>query len=228
MKPKLKLAIGAAVLAGLVAAGTFLNIREGLQNLLRWVNGLGPWGPPAFVLVYALATILFVPGFILSLGAGVVFGVLRGSALVLLGATLGATGSFLIARHLAREWVARKIQTDARFAAIDAAVAAGGWRMVGLLRLSPLVPFNVLNYALGLTRVSLRDYFIASALGMLPATVMYVYAGSVIGDVGNLGDDRPKSLWEWLLYATGLVATVVVAIYTARAAKRHLAGRIQP
>jgi len=113
-------------------------------------------------------------GSALTLGAGILFGVLRGSIIVSIAATLGATAAFLIARYVAREWVARKIAAHPKFAAVDQAVASEGWKMVGLIRLSPIFPFSLMNYAFGLTRVSLRDYFFASWIGMLPGTVMYV------------------------------------------------------
>src|SRR5439155_17731667 len=126
-----------------------------------------------------------------------------------------------------RNWVARKIEDNPRFKAIDAAVAREGWKIVGLARLSPIFPFTLLNYGFGLTRVSLRDYFFASWIGMLPGTVVYVYTGSLIGDLGKLGNSqRTKSLTEWMFYGVGLLVTAAVTIYVARLAKKALAERI--
>ena len=159
--------------------------------------------------------------------SGVVFGVARGSVFVSIGSTLGATAAFLAGRYLAREWVVRKIQGNPKFQAIDKAVGREGWKIVGLTRLSPLFPFTLLNYAFGVTRVSVRDYFLASWIGMLPGTVMYVYVGSLLGDLGNVGHGgRSRTAAEWALYVVGLVATVAVTISITRLARMALAERI--
>jgi uncharacterized membrane protein YdjX (TVP38/TMEM64 family) len=180
-----------------------------------------------FVLLYVLATVLFLPGFILTLGAGVMFGVLKGSAIVSVAATLGATAAFLVGRHLARDWVASRIAGRPRFQAVDQAVAREGWKIVGLVRLSPLFPFNLLNYAFGLTSVSLRDYFWASWVGMLPGTVMYVYIGSLAGDLALIGaEERSRSAAEWALYLVGLAATIAVTFYVTRLARAALAKKV--
>src|SRR4029434_5373395 len=115
----------------------------------------------------------------LTRGAGVVFGVLRGSIIASIAAALGAASAFLVSRYLARAWVARKIERNPKFKAIDEAVAKEGWKIVILTRLSPVFPFNVMNYTFGLTRVSFWEYFFASWIGMMPGTVLYVYVGSL-------------------------------------------------
>src|SRR5438477_945650 len=176
------LAVVAAAIA-LVAIGRFVGAY--LPAFTRWVDGLGVWGPVVFIVGYALAAIAFVPGSILTLAAGAIFGVARGVLYVFVAAVLGACGAFLVARHLARGVVERRLAGNARFAAIDRAVGREGRKIVFLLRLSPVFPFNVLNYALGLTRVRFADYLTAS-VGMLPGTVLYVYSGKVIGDVTAL------------------------------------------
>ena len=159
----------------------------------------------AFIVLYILATVLFLPGSILTLGAGLLFGLVLGFVYVSIASTLGATAAFLTGRYLARDWVARKIEGNTTFRAIDDAVAEGGWRIVGLTRLSPIFPFNMLNYAFGLTQVSLRDYFFASWIGMMPGTVMYVYLGSLAGSLAALGSGaRARTPGEWTLYAVGL------------------------
>ncbi len=171
----------------------YFNAQALLRQALDLIAGLGPWGPVMFVLLYIVATVFFLPGSILTLGAGFVFGVIKGAILVSIAATLGATAAFLVGRYLARDWVAKKIEGNVRFKAIDEAVAREGWKIVGLTRLSPVFPFNLLNYAFGLTRVSLRDYFFASWIGMMPGTLMYVYLGSLAGDlaVGRRGRAYP-------------------------------------
>ncbi len=187
MKGTLKVALWILGIAALGAAATYVKVQELLRDTLAWIASLSAWGPTAFIVLYILATVLFIPGSILTLGAGLLFGVVLGSVYVSIASTVGATAAFLIGRYLARDWVAGKIEGNTTFQAIDDAVAEGGWRIVGLTRLSPIFPFNMLNYAFGLTYVSLRDYFFASWIGMMPGTVMYVYLGSLAGSVAALG-----------------------------------------
>jgi uncharacterized membrane protein YdjX (TVP38/TMEM64 family) len=187
------------------------------------VAELGPWGPVVFVAGYAVAAVAFVPGSLLTLAAGAVFGLLRGTAYVFVGATLGAAAAFLVARHLARHAVERRLRDDPRLQAIDRAVARQGRRIVFLLRLSPLFPFNLLNYALGLTQVRFADYLVAS-IGMLPGTLLYVYYGKVLGDVAAVAAGRTveKGPADYALLALGLLATLAATTLVARAARRAL------
>ncbi len=201
----------------------FLDVQELFQVALAWISDLGPWGPVFFIVFYILATVLFLPGLIPTMAAGVLFGVIRGTLLVSISSISGATLAFLIGRYLAREWVAAMIRGNQKFEAIDAAVAEEGWKIVGLTRLSPVFPFNLLNYAFGLTQVSLKDYFLASWIGMLPGTVMYVYIGSLAGNLASLGSgERSRTSAEWALYGVGLMATVVLTLYLTRIAQRAL------
>jgi uncharacterized membrane protein YdjX (TVP38/TMEM64 family) len=188
-----------------------------------WVDGLGVWGPVAFVAGYALATVAFVPGSLLTLAAGAIFGLGKGTALVLVAATLGASAAFLVSRHLARGFVERRLAGNERFAAIDRAIGTQGRKIVLLLRLSPVFPFNLLNYALGLTRVRFADYLVAS-VGMLPGTLLYVYYGKVAGDVARLagGAAVQRGPAYYGVVALGLVATVVVTTLVTRTARRAL------
>ena len=151
------------------------------------------------------------------------FGVAWGSIYVSIGSTLGATCAFLVGRYLARNAIARRIEGNERFAAIDKAVANEGWKIVGLTRLSPVFPFTLLNYAFGLTQVKLRDYVLASWIGMMPGTVMYVYLGSLAKAASG---ERTRTTGEWVLYGVGLLATIVVTVFVTRIAKRALAKRI--
>jgi uncharacterized membrane protein YdjX (TVP38/TMEM64 family) len=123
--------------------------------------------------------------------------------------------------------VAKKISSNEKFKAIDDAVAREGWKIVGLTRLSPVFPFNLLNYAYGLTRVSLRDYFFASWIGMMPGTIMYVYIGSLAGEVAKLGSEgRTRTSAEWALYIVGLIATIVVTVFITRIARTALRKKV--
>jgi len=165
----------------LFAVFQYFNVQELLRQSLDWIQNLGWIGVGLFAVIYILACVLLVPGAILTLGAGAIYGVIRGSVLVSLASTAGATAAFLVGRYLARDWVARKIEANPKFSAVDEAVGQEGWKIVGLTRLSPVFPFNLLNYFYGLTRVSLRHYVLASWIGMMPGTVMYVYLGSLAG-----------------------------------------------
>lgn len=225
---KTKLALWIVVGVALLAAARYFNAQALLRQALDAIAGLGPWGPLIFVLLYIVATVFFLPGSILTLGAGFVFGVIKGAILVSIAATLGAIAAFLVGRYVARDWVAKKIEGNSRFKAIDEAVAREGWKIVGLTRLSPVFPFNLLNYAFGLTRVSLRDYFFASWIGMMPGTLMYVYLGSLAGDLASVGGGgRARTPAEWALYIVGLLATVGVTVYVTRLARQALQQRIE-
>lgn len=224
---KLKPILVLLAVIGLIAAAKYFHVQELLKKSLDWIAGLGPLGPVIFVVIYIFACVFFVPGSVLTLGAGVLFGVVKGSILVSIASTLGATAAFLAGRYLARAWVAKKIEGNSKFKAIDEAVAKEGWKIVGLTRLSPVFPFNLLNYAFGLTQVSLKHYFFASWIGMMPGTVMYVYIGSLAGDLATLGaQGRTRTPGEWALYVVGLAATVAVTVYVTRIARKALEKRV--
>ncbi len=215
--------LGAAI--GFIVAAKYFHVQDLLKQSLDWVGQLGPWGAVVFIAIYILATVLFVPGSVLTLGAGAVFGVVWGSIYVSIAATLGATCAFLVGRHLARDAIARKIQGNERFAAIDRAVAKEGWKIVGLTRLSPVFAFTLLNYAFGLTRVKLGHYMLASWIGMMPGTVMYVYLGSLAKAASG---EQTRTTSEWVLYGIGLLATIVVTLLVTRIAKKALAKKVTP
>ena len=199
------------------------NPQEILRNALQWVDSLGAVGAIAFILIYIIATVAFFPGSILTLGAGVVFGVALGSIYVFIGATLGATLAFLVGRYLARGWISKKIEDNQRFKAIDEAVGKEGLKIVLLTRLSPVFPFNLLNYGLGITGVSLKDYFIGS-VGMIPGTIMYVYIGSLAGSIATIGSaNQPNNpTITWAIRIIGFIATVAVTLYVTKVARKAL------
>ncbi|HEY9649942.1 MAG TPA: TVP38/TMEM64 family protein [Coleofasciculaceae cyanobacterium] len=199
------------------------NPQEGLRNALEWIDNLGAVGAIAFILLYIIAAIAFLPGSILTLGAGVVFGVVLGSFYVFIGATLGATAAFLVGRYLARGWVTKKIAGNKKFRAIDEAVGREGLKIVLLTRLSPIFPFNLLNYAYGITGVSLKDYVIGS-LGMIPGTIMYVYIGSLAGSLAAVSSKAQpvNSTVQWAIRIIGFIATVAVTLYVTQVARKAL------
>lgn len=219
--------LGVAALASVVALLRYFGVQDWLQKALAVIDGLGGWGALLFFLLYVSATIFMVPGLILTLGAGVLFGVFEGTLLVSVSSIAGATCAFLLGRSAVRERIAVRIAKNPRFDAVDRAVAREGWKIVLLTRLSPVFPFNLLNYAYGLTGISLRHYFWASWLGMLPGTIMYVYLGSLAGDLARLGaGGSQRTAGEWILYLIGLAATVAVTLYVTRLARSALRDKV--
>jgi uncharacterized membrane protein YdjX (TVP38/TMEM64 family) len=193
------------------------------------VDGLGFWGPVAFAAAYALAAVLLVPGAALTLAAGAVFGLFWGTFTVSIASTTAAAIAFLIARYLARGAVARRAERAPKFRAIDRAIGEGGWKIVALLRLSPAVPFTLLNYILGLTAIGFWPSLFASWISMLPGTLLYVY----LGHVGKLGleaasrGEATQSPAQLVLLVVGLLATLGVTLYVTRIARRALRGVVE-
>ncbi len=208
-----------AVVIGLFVVSRFLPFDEWIAQFTRWIEAQGALGVALFVGAYVSGTILFFPGSLLTLAAGVAFGP-WGIPVALGSATIGAALAFLVARYLARGVIEGRAQQNPRFAAIDAAVGENGWKIVGLLRLSPLVPFNLANYFFGLTRVGFWPYVAASFVGMAPGTSLYVYLGHV-GRV-TLGGGQETSVQQWVLLGVGLAATVAITLYLTRIARKAL------
>uniref|UniRef100_UPI000BBBAFD3 VTT domain-containing protein n=1 Tax=Calothrix sp. NIES-2100 TaxID=1954172 RepID=UPI000BBBAFD3 len=223
---KLKLLLLSCLVATVIIASQYLNIQAILQTTVMWVNNLGYFGPIAFIAIYNVATLLFIPGSILTLKGGCLFGVFWGSVYVIIAATIGATVAFLIGRYLSRDWVAKQLDQHPKFKAIDLAVAKEGWKIVLLTRLSPIFPFNLLNYAFGVTQVSLKDYILGS-IGIIPGTVMYVYIGSLASNLAMLNTPNQPSntqaqIGEWVIQVMGCIATVAVTIYVTKVAQKAL------
>jgi len=216
--------VGGAAALAIILALVFLGrvAAEPLRSFAMWVNDLGPLAPVVFIAGYVVATVAFVPGSILTLAAGAIFGIVRGTIYVFIGATLGAAAAFLVARYLARPMVERKLAGNERFQRIDRIIEQQGGKMVVLMRLSPLLPFNALNYALGISKVRFLDY-VLGCIGMIPGTLLYVYYGKLAGDLTALGGREVQRGPEYyLVLALGLIATIAVAVLAARAGKRAL------
>jgi uncharacterized membrane protein YdjX (TVP38/TMEM64 family) len=212
-----------AVVLLLATAGLILPVREYLSAALGWMASHRESSWLAFVALYVLATVCMVPGLILTVAAGAIFGLLRGVVLVSAASVLGASAAFFIGRTVARGWTQRRIAAWPRFRALDGALAARGFWIVLLTRLSPLFPFNLLNYAYGVTAVRPRDYIAASWLGMLPGTVVYVYAGSAAVNLAQaLAGGARLGRSGALLLVLGLAATVAVAVLVTRLARAQL------
>jgi uncharacterized membrane protein YdjX (TVP38/TMEM64 family) len=220
--PWARILVGIAALALLFVLGK--TVGGYVPRFAAWVDSLGDLGPLVFVIGYAAAVVAFVPGSLPSLAGGAIFGLGKGVVLVFIAATLGASCAFLVSRHLVRASIERRIAGNPRFAAIDRAIEKEGRRIVFLLRLSPVFPFSLLNYALGLTRVRFGDYVLAS-VGMLPGTLLYVYYGHVLGLAAALagGAAHEKGAADYALLGLGLVATIVVTTLVTRVARRALA-----
>ena len=216
----LVLGLALALVLGLV----FLKeVKAGLEAFLAWTQGIGFWGPPLLSAAYVLACVLFLPGSILTVGAGFLFGLWKGMLAVWVGSNLGAWAAFALGRTLMREWVASKVSGNARFAAVDEAVGREGFRIVLLTRLSPVFPFNLLNFVFGATRVSFRDYAWGSLVGMLPGMLMYVYLGTAVKSLAEVVAGKAGGgIAQKVLLGVGLAATVAATVFITRIARRAL------
>jgi uncharacterized membrane protein YdjX (TVP38/TMEM64 family) len=212
--------VAVAVLAAILIFGREAAAR--LPLLAAWVQSLGLWGPVVFILAYGIAAVLLIPSLLLTISAGAIWGFRSGLVFSMTGASLGASLAFFTARYLMRDRVARYVGRHPRLAAVDHAVASEGLRLMFLLRLSPVVPYNLLNYVLGVSRVRYRDY-IAALAGMTPAAAMYVYAGKVAGDLASLASGAStRGPVYYALLGAGLIATIAAGVLTARGAQKAL------
>lgn len=200
-------------------------MRALLASALAWTAAAGLAGQAAFVGLYVLACVAFLPGSALTLGAGAAFGLWKGFVLVSIGSTVGAWASFLVGRYLLRDWVSKRLEKVPAFAAVAGAVGQEGWKVVFLTRLSPVLPFNLLNYGYGLTAVGAGEYALASWIGMMPGTFLYVYLGAAAGEAARSGS-RSRTPVEWALYGAGLAATAVAAWLVGRTARRALSAKV--
>lgn len=208
------------ILASLLMIFRALPTGQAMEAMKGWIGGLGIWGPVVLALVYVVATVLFVPGTILTLAAGALFGLVVGTVTVSIASTLGAALAFLIARYVARDKTAAMAGRNRKFSAIDKAIGEGGWKIVAMLRLSPAIPFNLQNYLYGLTPVRFWTCIATSWVAMLPGTFLYVYLGHVTG--AAVGTDRERTPAEWAMLAVGLLATAAVTVYITWLARRKL------
>ena len=202
----------------LLCASIVLPIKDWMQSLGDWVQTLGPLGPVAFAIAYIVAVLLVLPTWILTVSAGVAFG-FWGIPLVIVSASAGATLAFLIARIAFRERVRSWAQQKPLLKALDNVTKNEGWKVVGLLRLSPVVPFTLQNYAFGATEIPVWQFVIATFFGIMPGTALYVYIGT-IGRVAAENENFRAS--QILLLTIGLIATVAVIVIITRKAKSML------
>ena len=196
MKKRLLQAGIAAALAVAIVFAVYYREQFDIQLLAEWLEQAGWWAPVVFILIYAVATVLFLPGSVLTLSGGIIFGPVLGTVCNITGATIGAGLSFLVARYLTSDWVSQR--SGGRLKQLINGVEAEGWRFVAFVRLVPLFPFNLLNYALGLTKIRFIEYLLATGIFMLPGAIAYTY----IGYAGR----------EALAGGDGLINTILIAI----------------
>ena len=201
------LAIGAVVV--------FTPLRAWAIALVTWVKEQGPAAAVVYSAIYVVAAVALTPASALTLGAGFIYGVAWGSVVVVPAAVLAALVAFMIARRFARDTVQRRVATHRTFGAIDRAVGRAGFKITLLLRLSPIVPYGLLNYALGVTGVRFRDYAAATMIGMLPGTITYVYLGSLATSATEL-DHAPTRGWLYWGGAALAIAAMVGATWIGR------------
>ncbi len=223
-KRAIRIGVLAAAAVGLVLAIAFLPLNRWALSLVEWIRGAGATGVIVYAAAYVGATLLLLPGSLLTAGAGFAYGPLGGTLLASPVSVVAALAAFLLGRFVARDWVARRISKNPKFAAIDRAVGHSGLKIVLLLRLSPVLPFNLLNYGLGLTRVRVRDYVLGSFIGMLPGTFLYVYLGSLVTSASELASGKRPDAGPWgqALYWGGLAATLLATVLITRVARRAL------
>ena len=194
-----------------------------IADFIDWVAGFGALAPLVFILGFALGTTLLFPASILTMAAGVLFGPVRGTLYAFIGAVVGAVLTFVISRYVARRTVKRRLSADPRFTRLDRAIRRQGFQVVFLLRLSPVIPFAIINYALGLTRVRFVDYFLAS-VGLLPPTWLFVYNGFLMGEVARVGVGRVLrgGIGNLAVIALGFIATLTVTAWLAKLSRKAL------
>lgn len=221
----MKRALLLLLLIGAGLAAYFLWIRERLPDFVEWVRAQGFAGALVFMGGYALATVLMIPGALITMLAGLIYGPWLGLAVVSPASVLGASLAFLLGRFVFRGAVERKMAGSRRFRALQTAMEREGFKILVLVRLSPIFPYSLVNYAFGVTRLPLGQYALGSWIGMLAGTFLYVYLGSTVGDLARLtsGDAPDAGAAGWALRGAGLLATVAVTVLITRAARRALA-----
>ncbi len=213
----------AVVVVGFLAARSGIDVRGETVRFIDLMRNQGDVGLLWLGFSYTPASLFFFPASLLTLVGGFAFGVPKTLVAVSLGSTFGATVAFYAGRTLLRRFIEQKIAGDARFRSLDQAVAEQGFKIVLLTRLSPVLPFNVLNYAFGLTRVRPRDFILASWIGMFPGTMLYVSIGSAAKNLADILAGRTEGgLGQKVLFGVGLLATLAVTVVLSRIAKKAL------
>jgi uncharacterized membrane protein YdjX (TVP38/TMEM64 family) len=208
------------LVAAVIASRFFLPLEGYYQAYLHWVRGWGAWGAVCLALSYIPCCLLFLPSSLLTLGAGFSYGLVGGTLMSSLGLMLGSTAPFLVSRTVGRGWIERRIRRDPKLAAIDRMVGSQGFKIMLLIRLSPVFLFDLTSYALGLTEVRWGHYVLATWLGKLPESLLLVYIGAAAKNLAA-GKVRVGAV-EPILTALGLVAAIAAVIFVTHLARRAL------
>lgn len=214
---------GVILVAIVIMVIIYVDVRTYLLSFFEWLDSLGAWAPLLFILFDFLVVILVLPGVFFTLGAGFLFGVVKGSFYVVIATTLGASVAFILSRYLFSERISRFFADHPRLNLIDEELSHQGWKLVLLTRLVPFFPFKLSNYYFGLTHFTFRDFFFGTLFGIIPITMINVYIGSLAADLATLGaHDATKSPFQWTMYGIGFIVTIVALIYITRHAKKAL------
>lgn len=216
-----KIVLAILIIVAIGIGFNFLPVREWFVMAEDWIERLGRLAPFVFVFAYVVLALVLIPGSAMTIGAGTIFGLWYGAALVIIGSNLGALAAFLLARTFMRQKVAEWAAENPKFSALDRAIGREGFKMVLLTRLSPVFPYTMLNYLLGLTTVRLGSYVLANVIGMLPGTFLYIYIGAAARDA--LADGPQGSLYGQILKYVGLLATLIVVLLVTRVARKAIA-----
>ena len=195
------------------------EIIQNIPSIIEKTASSGPVGYLGFILIYIVSTVMMLPGSPLTFAAGALFGFWKGLILVSLSSTLGATCAFMVSRYLIRKSVEKRVLENKKFQSIDNEINEQGWKIVILARLSPIIPFFLLNYALGITKIRFIHFIFASWIGMIPGTIVYV----LMGNMGGAFINGKKSSFEWVLLGIGLIATILVTLLISKIIKKSQA-----
>lgn len=211
------------VVGGFLAVVALAPLRAWSSAFLNWVRDIGFAGPALLAAAYVPTSVFLVPVWWMTIGSGFAFGPIVGAVAASLGSLLGASVSFWLGRTIARELVERRVARSRKFAALDRAIADHGFKIVFLTRLSPLLPFNMLNYIFGASHIRFRDFALATWSGMLPSTLLYVWLGTTLQNVAALEEGRPtKRLVNIFMGVLAVVATVAATLLITRISRRAL------
>jgi uncharacterized membrane protein YdjX (TVP38/TMEM64 family) len=222
VKPGLPTWARVALLFAIVGAAyvgvRFLPLHQWMREVDDWVDTLGPYGPLVFGVIYFGAVVVLVPRSVLTVASGFLFGFWEGALISVGAAAAAAAVSFLLGRYLFRKRVQGWVAVHPKARAIDGAVSSHGWRVVALLRMSPIVHYSLSNYFYGVMSIGFWSFFLAGLAGTLPGTLLAVW----IGTASHAGITGPRHAWRWAYLGVGILATVVASIYIARLATRAL------
>lgn len=206
------------VIAAIVVLFRVLPVATWLRTFQTYVRGLGALGYVVYIVVYAICVVAFIPASILTLGAGAIFGFVGGTIVVVIGATIGATLAFLLARTVMRKRIVKMTESNAKFRALDRAIANEGMKIVFLVRLAVVFPFTYINYAFGLTAIPLWRYVLATFLGIIPATAAFVFASSAATRAATTSTSSITKI----VYISGGVVAIIVSVLIGRIATRAI------